>query len=85
MFWNNKKYFVQHFELVRSMKFSFHLIEFISFPIPKTEEEWLAVAKQFQELWDFPHSLRPIDRKHGTTVSKIVPVHTLTTKIPSVL
>jgi len=46
------------------MKFSFHLTEFVSFPIPKTEEEWLAVAKQYQELWDFPHSLGPIDGKH---------------------
>ena len=54
------------------------------FPKPKTEEEWLAVAKQYQELWDFPHSLGPIDGKHVVLVSKIVPVNTLTTKIPSV-
>ena len=46
------------------MKFSFHLVEFMSFPLPKTEEELLAVATQYQELWDFPHSLGPIDGKH---------------------
>ena len=39
------------------MRFSFHLIEFMSFPITKTEEEWLAVTKEYQELWVFRHSL----------------------------
>jgi hypothetical protein len=58
------------------MKFSCHLIEFMSFSVPKTEEEWLAVAKQYQESWYFPYSLGPVDGKHGTTVSKIVPVNT---------
>jgi hypothetical protein len=32
--------------------------------ISKTEQEWLAVAKQYQALWNFPHSVRTIDGKH---------------------
>jgi hypothetical protein len=39
------------------------LIEFICFQIPKTEQEWLAVAKQYQALWNFPHSMGAIDGK----------------------
>jgi hypothetical protein len=34
------------------------------FKVPKTEEEWLAVAKQYQALWNFPHSVGAIDGKH---------------------
>jgi len=34
------------------------------FQIPKTEQEWLAVAKQYQALWNFPHSVGAIDGKH---------------------
>jgi len=34
------------------------------FQIPKTEQEWLAVAKQYQALWNFPHEVGAIDRKH---------------------
>jgi len=30
----------------------------------KTEQEWLAVAKQYQALWNFPHSMGDIDGKH---------------------
>jgi len=33
------------------------------FHIPKTKQEWLAVAKQYQELWNFPHSVGVIDGK----------------------
>jgi len=33
------------------------------FQIPKTEQEWLAVAKQYQALWSFPHSMVAIDGK----------------------
>jgi hypothetical protein len=36
----------------------------ICFQIPKTEQEWLAVAKQYQALWNFPHSMGDIDGKH---------------------
>jgi len=34
------------------------------FQIPKTEQEWLAVSKQYQALWSFPHTLGAIDGKH---------------------
>jgi len=34
------------------------------FQIPKTEQEWLVVAKQYQALWNFPHSVGVIDGKH---------------------
>jgi len=33
------------------------------FQIPKTEQEWLAVAKQYQALWNFPHAVGAIDGK----------------------
>jgi hypothetical protein len=35
------------------------------FQIPKTKQEWLAVANQYQALWNFPHSIRAIDGKHA--------------------
>jgi len=34
------------------------------FQVPKTEQEWLAVAKQYQALWNFPHSVGAMDGKH---------------------
>jgi hypothetical protein len=34
------------------------------FQIPKTEQEWLAVAKHYQALCNFPHSMGAIDGKH---------------------
>jgi hypothetical protein len=34
------------------------------FQIPVTEQEWLAVAKQYQALWNFPYSTGAIDGKH---------------------
>ena len=45
-------------------KVSFHLTKFVFFQIPKTEQEWLAVAKQYQALWNFPHAVGAIDGKH---------------------
>lgn len=32
--------------------------------IPKTAEEWLEVAKQFEDIWNFPHCLGALDGKH---------------------
>ena len=32
--------------------------------IPKTEEEWLEVSDEFQQLWNFPHCVGAIDGKH---------------------
>ncbi|KAJ8949408.1 hypothetical protein NQ318_007507 [Aromia moschata] len=32
--------------------------------IPSSNEEWLAVAKEFEEKWDFPHVLGAMDGKH---------------------
>jgi hypothetical protein len=34
------------------------------FQIAKTEQEWLAVAKQYQAMWNFPRSLGATDGKH---------------------
>ena len=31
---------------------------------PTSREEWLAIAKEFQERWHFPHCLGAIDGKH---------------------
>jgi len=59
---NDKKYFVQRFELVSKEHYlRFHLTKFMCFRIPKTEQEWLAVAKQYQALWNFPHAVGAID------------------------
>ena len=56
------------------------------FQIQKIEQEWLAVAKQYQELWNFPHSVGAIDgNMWHYSVQKIVPMNALTTKMPSVL
>jgi len=34
------------------------------FQVPKTEQEWLAMAKQYQALWNFPHAVGAIDGKN---------------------
>ena len=34
------------------------------FQIPKTEQEWLAVANQYEALWNFPHAVGAIDGEH---------------------
>ncbi|XP_011884009.1 PREDICTED: uncharacterized protein LOC105571142, partial [Vollenhovia emeryi] len=34
------------------------------FQVPRTEEDWLFIAKQFDELWNCPHTLGAIDGKH---------------------
>ncbi|XP_017154003.1 putative nuclease HARBI1 [Drosophila miranda] len=39
---------------------------------PQTEEEWLDVAKQFEELWNFPHCLGSLDGHHIAFRSKTV-------------
>ena len=31
---------------------------------PKTQEDWLAIAKDFQEIWNLPNVIGSIDRKH---------------------
>jgi hypothetical protein len=32
--------------------------------LPRTEEEWLLVSNQFEEVWNCPHTLSAIDGKH---------------------
>lgn len=32
--------------------------------IPSSSEEWIAVAKQFEHRWNFPHCCGAIDGKH---------------------
>lgn len=34
------------------------------FQIPTTPEKWLDVAKEYEEIWNFPHCLGAIDGKH---------------------
>ena len=31
---------------------------------PDSEEEWLVIATEFNDKWNFPHCLGPIDGKH---------------------
>ena len=33
---------------------------------PKTKADWKEIANQFQDLWNFPHVVGAIDRKHVT-------------------
>ena len=53
----------------------------------KTEQEWQAVAKQYQALWNFPHSVGGLlmGNMWCYSVQEIVPVNTLITKMPSAL
>ena len=32
--------------------------------MPSSEDEWLAVSRDYEELWNFPHCLGAIDGKH---------------------
>ena len=32
--------------------------------MPSTEEEWIAVSKQFEQMWNFANCLGAIDGKH---------------------
>ncbi|XP_050676764.1 uncharacterized protein LOC126973480 [Leptidea sinapis] len=32
--------------------------------IPSTEEEWLAISKEFENKWNFPHAIGAMDGKH---------------------
>ena len=36
----------------------------VFFQFPHTEEEWKAVAKGFQDRWNFPNCLGALDGKH---------------------
>jgi len=64
---------------------AFHLTEFICFRYQKTEQEWLAVAKKYQALWNFPHSMGAIDGKHVVLQCPRNSASEQFTKMPSLL
>ena len=33
-------------------------------PVPTTEEDWLQIFDQFEQLWNIPHAAGALDRKH---------------------
>ncbi|XP_017025421.1 putative nuclease HARBI1 isoform X1 [Drosophila kikkawai] len=40
--------------------------------IPRTEEQWLSIARDFQEMWNFPHCLGAVDGHHIAFRSKTI-------------
>ncbi|XP_034192270.1 uncharacterized protein LOC117609740 [Osmia lignaria lignaria] len=38
--------------------------------IPKTGTEWLKIAQQYNDTWNFPHGIGSIDGKHNYSIAK---------------
>lgn len=51
-----------------------HSVKFnkaLYFQIPSTEEEWIAIANEFENKWNFPHTIGAMDGKHVVLQSPI--------------
>ena len=42
----------------------FHELGQTCLPFSASEEEWLAIEKEFQQWWNFPHCVGALDGKH---------------------
>lgn len=57
-----KDYIKVRQKVVSNLLLNFNLL----FQMPKTEEEWEAVSKGFEDSWNFPNCIGAIDGKHVT-------------------